>query len=104
MFVVTNRITVKKGFAEKMAPRFTKGGKIEQLEGFRKIEVWQIDNTNDTEYMYVNTWWDNEENFKAWTQSDAFKEAHKNTGKSSTEDSPVVTSEIVKADVLSTLE
>ena len=44
------------------------------------------------------------ENFKAWTQSDAFKEAHKNTGKSSTEDSPVVTSEIVKANVLSTLE
>ena len=43
------------------------------------------------------------ENFKAWTQSDAFK-AHKNTGKSSTEDSPVVTSEIVKANVLSTLE
>lgn len=31
MFVVTNRITVKKGFAEKMAPRFTKGGKIEAL-------------------------------------------------------------------------
>ena len=29
---------------------------------------------------------------------------HKNTGKSSTEDSPVVTSEIVKANVLSTLE
>ena len=57
-----------------MAPRFTKGGKIEQLDGFRKIEVWQIDNTNDTEDMYVNTWWDNEENFKAWTQSDAFKE------------------------------
>lgn len=44
------------------------------------------------------------ENFKAWTQSDAFKEAHKSTGKSSTEDSPVVTSEIVKANVLSTLE
>lgn len=56
-----------------MAPRFTKGGKIEQLDGFRKIEVWQIDNTNDAEDMYVNTWWDNEENFKAWTQSDAFK-------------------------------
>ena len=39
-----------------MAPRFTKGGKIEQLDGFRKIEVWQIDNTNDAEDMYVNTW------------------------------------------------
>ena len=47
-----------------MAPRFTKGGKIEQLDGFRKIEVWQIDNTNDAEDMYVNTWWDNEKTSK----------------------------------------
>lgn len=103
MFVVTNRITVKKGFAEKMAPRFTKGGKIESLDGFHKIEVWLVERDDESEDMYVNTWWASEENFKAWTQSDAFKEAHKNTGKSSPEDSPVLHSEIVKANVLSTL-
>ena len=37
-----------------------------------------------------------------WVNSDAFKEAHKNTGKS--EDSPVIKSEIVKANVLSKLD
>ncbi|MDU6557276.1 MAG: heme oxygenase, partial [Staphylococcus epidermidis] len=38
MFVVTNRITVKKGYAKQMAPNFTKGGPIESLKGFEGIE------------------------------------------------------------------
>ena len=96
MFVVTNRITVKKGFAEKMAPRFTKGGKIEALQGFHKIEVWKVTRDHENEDMYVNTWWETEKDFEAWTKSDAFKEA-------SSESSPVISSEIVKATVLSTL-
>lgn len=102
LFVVTNRITVKKGFAEKMAPRFTKGGQIQSLQGFNGIEVWQIDRDDYSEDMYVNTWWNTEKDFKNWVNSDAFKEAHKNTGKS--EDSSVIKSEIVKANVLSKLD
>lgn len=102
LFVVTNRITVKKGFAEKMAPRFTKGGQIQSLQGFNGIEVWQIDRDDYSEDMYVNTWWNTEKDFKNWVNSDAFKEAYKNTGKS--EDSPVIKSEIVKANVLSKLD
>lgn len=39
MYVVTNRIDVKKGFAEKLAPKFTQGGKIQDLDGFHHIEV-----------------------------------------------------------------
>ena len=38
MYVVTNRIDVKKGFAEKMASKFTQGGKIQELEGFQKLK------------------------------------------------------------------
>ena len=64
LFVVTNRITVKKGFAEKMAPRFTKGGQIQSLQGFNGIEVWQIDRDDYSEDMYVNTWWNTEKDFK----------------------------------------
>ncbi|WP_085060772.1 heme oxygenase [Staphylococcus haemolyticus] len=103
MFVVTNRITVKKGFAEKMAPRFTKGGKIKTLQGFHKIEVWKVVRDHESEDMYVNTWWETEKDFEAWTKSDAFKEAHQNRDKTSSESSPVISSEIVKATVLSTL-
>ncbi|WP_154840900.1 heme oxygenase [Staphylococcus pasteuri] len=104
MFVVTNRITVKQGFTEKMAPRFTKGGKIESLKGFNKIEGWQVEKDDDTEDMYVNTWWDTEEDFKNWLNSDAFKEAHQRPKQSDNKEaSPVIKSEIVKANVLSVL-
>ncbi|PTE41947.1 heme oxygenase [Staphylococcus equorum] len=103
MYVVTNRIDVKKGFAEKMAPNFTKKGKINELEGFRKVEVWLIEDETDYDQMYVNTWWDSEDNFKAWLESDAFKEAHAGKSKSKNEDSPVIGNKVVKANVLSTL-
>ena len=39
MYTVTNRIKVKKGFAVKMAPNFTKPGPLQQFEGFEKVEV-----------------------------------------------------------------
>lgn len=102
MYVVTNRIDLKKGFAEKMAPHFTKGGKIEELKGFIKIEVWKIEDDTDHDQMYVNTWWESKEDFKGWLTSDAFKEAH--SGKSeSSESSPVLGNKVVKANVLSKL-
>ncbi|MCG7338339.1 heme oxygenase [Staphylococcus sp. ACRSN] len=102
MYVVTNRIDLKKGYAETMAPHFTKGGKIQELNGFIKIEVWQIEDDADYDQMYVNTWWETEEDFKAWLTSDAFKEAHSGKSKNS-EDSPVLNNKIVKANVLSKL-
>ena len=29
---------------------------------------------HENEDMYVNTWWETEKDFEAWTKSDAFKE------------------------------
>ena len=47
-----------------MAPRFTKGGQIQSLQGFNGIEVWQIDRDDYSEDMYVNTWWNTEKILK----------------------------------------
>lgn len=104
MYVVTNRIDVKKGFAAKMASKFTSGKKIKELPGFHRIEVWQIDDSEDYDQMYVNTWWETEEDFKNWLHSDAFKEAHSKKDSSNKEESPVLGNKIVKANVLSTLD
>lgn len=104
MYVVTNRIDVKKGFAAKMANKFTSGGKIQELPGFNRIEVWQIADSEDFDQMYVNTWWESEEDFKGWLNSDAFKEAHSKKDDSNKEESPVLRNKIVKANVLSTLD
>ena len=57
-----------------MAPNFTKGGPIESLKGFEGIEVWQIDKDDYSEDMYVNSWWETEEDFKNWVNSDVFKQ------------------------------
>lgn len=103
MYVVTNRIDVKKGFAEKMAPKFTQGGKIQELEGFQKVEVWLIDDEADYDQMYINTWWDSEDDFKGWLKSDAFKEAHEGESKTKSDDSPILGNKVVKANVISEL-
>ncbi|WP_312040028.1 heme oxygenase [Macrococcoides bohemicum] len=100
MYIVTNRIKMKKGFAEKMAPMFTKGGDITDLKGFTKIETWSIQNLEEYDELHVNTWWETLEDFEAWKTSDAFKKAHAQRGnKSDTEkqESPMLGSEIVIA-------
>ncbi|MGI2239425.1 heme oxygenase [Staphylococcus cohnii] len=104
MYVVTNRIDVKKRFAEKLAPKFTQGGKIQDLDGFHHIEVWLIDDEADYDQMYVNTWWENEAAFNGWLKSDAFKEAHsQNNNSQQDEPSPILGNKIVKATVLTEL-
>ena len=46
-----------------MAPNFTKEDLLNLLKGFG-IEVWQIDKDDYSEDMYVNSWWETEEDFK----------------------------------------
>lgn len=107
MYIVTNQIEVKKGFAEKMADRFTSNPKLEEMPGFNRVEVSLVeDDKKDTETMYVTTWWSSEEDFNNWKNSDAFKQAHQrpNNGKSSEQkESPVIGSNLVKSRVLSAL-
>ncbi|ASE36635.1 heme oxygenase [Staphylococcus pettenkoferi] len=102
MYVVTNRIDFKAGYAKKMAPMFTKNSGIKEMKGFVRTEVWQIDNEESYDQLYVNTWWDTEEDFKAWRNSDAFKNAHSGPKKSG--ESPVLNNEVVKAHVLTQLD
>ena len=109
MYIVTNRIEVKKGFAEKMAPRFTSNPKLEEMPGFNRVEVSLIEDDNaDTEEMYVTTWWDSEKDFENWKNSDAFKQAHQRSDKGASKSeekkvSPFVGSNLVKSRVLTAL-
>jgi len=88
---------MKKGFAEKMAPMFTKGGAIQELKGFHKIETWSIQNLEDYDELYVNTWWETLEDFEAWKTSDAFNQAQSSDGDKHQGESPMLGSEIVIA-------
>lgn len=102
MYIVTNRIKVKKGFAEKMAPAFTKPSPLQSMKGFVKTEVTIRQNITDYDELNVSTYWETLADFEAWKNSDVFKEAHKTTGKKET--SPVIDNEIVITKVAGTIE
>ena len=106
MYVVTNRIKVKKGFAEKMAPNFTRPGALQSFEGFVKVEVAVCKDFEEYDEMSVNMYWKNLEGFKKWRESDAFKQAHKRPEPKSGEapkESPLLGSQIVFAEIVSSI-
>ena len=103
MIIVTNRIKMKKGFAEKMAPRFTKPGPLQKMNGFVKVEVWITQNLPEHDVVSVNMYWETMEGFTEWRNSDVFKESHSRSGNDG-EESPMLGSEIIVSEVASTLE
>lgn len=103
MIIVTNRIKMKSGFAEKMAPMFTKPGALQQMNGFVKVEVWVTKNLTEHDELNVNMYWNTMEDFTHWRNSDAFKESHSRSGNGG-EESPMLGSEIIISEVASTLE
>lgn len=76
MVIVTNTSKIIKGEAYKLIDRFDKVGKVETMEGFLGLEVLLTENSGEYEEVTVSTRWTSKEAFKAWTKSDAFKEAH----------------------------
>ncbi|MBU8915933.1 heme oxygenase [Bacillus sp. FJAT-29953] len=103
MIIVTNRIKTKLGFAAKMAPMFTRPGALQTMNGFVKVEVLITKNLSDYDELNVNMYWNTMEDFTAWKNSDAFKEAHSGPTNSEQE-SPILGSEIIISEVASTLE
>ena len=74
MIVVQNRVPVAEGREEAFVERFrTRKGLVDDQPGFiRNMVLRPI--KGDT--FIVLTFWESEEQFRAWTQSDAFKQAH----------------------------
>ncbi|PNZ46550.1 heme oxygenase [Staphylococcus simulans] len=107
MYIVTNQIEVKKGFAEKMAVRFTSNPQLKEMPGFHRVEVSLVEGgQKDTEFMHVSTWWASQDDFENWKNSDAFKQAHqrpKSSESNASSESPVVGNNVVKSRVLSSL-
>ncbi|OAL84245.1 heme-degrading monooxygenase IsdG [Acinetobacter sp. SFD] len=103
MIVVTNRICVKKGMGKKMAPMFTKEGPLQSFDGFEKVEVL-VSEHEDHDEMSVNMYWQSQEQFEVWRQSDAFKQAHHRpaNGGPTAENNPVISSKLVISQVAST--
>ncbi len=79
MIIVANKTLIEKGEGHKLVERFNKIGKIEFAKGFCGLEVLVNTKAKERDEVTISTRWDTIEDFKAWTKSEAFREAH--TGK-----------------------
>jgi heme-degrading monooxygenase HmoA len=77
MYVVTNRVPVAEGFEEMFEERFRKrAGQVEKQPGFVRMNILKP-KSEDTPYV-VMTYWQDEQAFLNWVDSEDFKLAHQN--------------------------
>lgn len=81
MLVVTNRFHLNPEYADEFEERFhNRLGEVENREGFVRFEfLTPIEHGHiETTTHAAVTYWESMEAFEAWTESEAFKEAHRN--------------------------
>jgi heme-degrading monooxygenase HmoA len=86
MIVVSNRIPVAKGQEAAFEERFRgRAGLVEGHPGFVRLEILRPKPVTlhggpmgGSEYHVVLTYWENEQAFAAWTESEDFRRAHAN--------------------------
>lgn len=81
MFVEMKTITVKEGFAQAVAERFSKPGAVEQMPGFVDLSVMAKKARHGEEQVLVMIRWESEEAWKAWEKSDVHIQGHRQSAK-----------------------
>ena len=75
-FVAINYISCTPEYIERFEQLFTtRAGEIDKLPGFRNMHVLKPQRPGE-DYLIVS-YWDTEEQFKAWTESEEFLKGHK---------------------------
>lgn len=79
MITVANRIFVHPEYADQFEERFkNRARQVDQMPGFLRNMVLKPAKPGDP--YVVLTLWESQEAFKAWTESDAFKQGHARSG------------------------
>ena len=74
MIVVANRFSVAEGHEDAFVERFRESaGTVASREGFVKFELLE---PVDADTFVAMTYWESEAAFRAWTDSEEFREAH----------------------------
>ena len=76
MFIESKVFTLKEGYAEEFAKKFSKGEKIKQAEGFVEIIVMKRVRKGENEELIVMTRWEDQKAYTSWKNSDAHKAGH----------------------------
>ncbi|MDZ7849908.1 MAG: antibiotic biosynthesis monooxygenase [Halodesulfurarchaeum sp.] len=76
MIVVQNRFEIAEGYEDAFVERFSnREGTIEERDGFRDFKLLRPAG-EDTHTFVAMTVWESRAAFEAWTDSDAFADAH----------------------------
>jgi heme oxygenase (mycobilin-producing) len=79
MIVTCNRIPVNPEHAEAFEERFAnRSNLVDGMPGFISFQLLRPQKDGDP--YIVMTFWESEAHFKAWTESDEFKEGHARSG------------------------
>ncbi|MEL7342095.1 MAG: antibiotic biosynthesis monooxygenase [Bacteroidota bacterium] len=75
MFLVSNRLPVNPDYAEQFEERFAeREARVDKMDGFISFHILRPQKEG-LPYV-VQTTWESEAHFKAWTESDAFRAQH----------------------------
>jgi len=99
MLVVTNTFYVDPAYHEEFEQRFrSRMGAVEEMDGFVRFEFHTpVDHGHiETETHAAVTYWESMDAFEGWTESEAFREAHRNPPPEEwfTDDGPVTIHEV----------
>lgn len=76
MIVVANRFQIADGYGDAFVERFeNRQGAIEDQAGFIRFDLLRPADA-DTDTYVALTYWEDRESFEAWTDSEAFENAH----------------------------
>lgn len=79
MIVICNRIPVNPDHATAFEERFAdRANLVDGMPGFVSFQLLRPKKADDP--YVVMTFWESEEHFKGWTESDAFKKGHARSG------------------------
>jgi heme-degrading monooxygenase HmoA len=74
MIVVANRIPVAAGYESAFEERFAhRAGRVEHRPGCLRMELLRPEQGN---VYVVRTYWRDRDSFRAWTESEDFRQAH----------------------------
>jgi heme-degrading monooxygenase HmoA len=75
MLIITNRIPVNPEFNEQFEERFrNRASFVDKMDGFISFQLLRPKQDGDP--YIVQTVWESEEYFRAWTESEEFKQGH----------------------------
>ena len=86
-FIAMNRFKVRHGFEDSFETMWAeRESRLKEMEGFREFRLLRGPDGDGFRRYISHAVWDSRAAFDAWTKSQQFRDAHKDAGRSKTQD------------------